>query len=354
MPWKKGKSGKRGGYAKRKPSKRKYQKKRKAYKRTKSKRRTAVSKRTTFPRALDIGTQHPAEITYSIPYMDTMTVWPSIIDSYSYPTLKAVEKSWGGSCKSIWANCPNWVYTPDPTVTPLTPVGRWMHDGLSAGDDNGVNTQVQTPSAFYSSMIVTKAVIEVVFTPLNVIPEDTTGLIEGGSLTADIKWNPEALCYINFNKDWNHFVGGTGLAVDMMEGTSIIRESKYTRTGTTQLSEGAKPQSVKLTGSYNPHLLWHFKDMGDDPNFDCGVNLPTTTHQPEVPTNPAFWQIGVMSPNPLPVVVSNGAIISPAPTIEMIRGVPLPHRVDIKVVYTVKFFNPRSNVSFENVQIGPM
>lgn len=336
MPYRKRKGAARRGYAKRKPSKRRYVKKRKAYKRTQRKRRSAVSRKIAFPRALDIGSQHPAEITYKIPFMDSMTVWPSIVTSNSYPDAESFPNSWGGACKSIWANCPNWVYTPDPTVTPLTPVGRWMHDGFNTSDDNGVNPQVQTPSSFYQSMLVTKATIEVVFTPVNIIPDEYAGT----------HWNPEALVYINFNKDWNHFVGGTGITVDQMEYTPAIRQSKYTRVGNTQLSPGAKPQSCKLTGTYNPHLLWHFKDMGDDPNFDCGILLPSNATQPIVPTNPAHWEIGVMTPSPVPVELTAGGI-------NMVRGVPLPHRVDIKVIYTVKFFNPRTAISYENIQIGP-
>lgn len=333
MPRKSRKGTARRGYSKRKPSKRAYSKKRKTYKRGQRKRMSSA-RNLSIPRTLDVGTQHPAEITYRIPFNDHMTVYPSAVDSNGWPyevLPTSYPKSLGGALKTIWANCPDHVWTM-PGSYSYTDMGSWIHDGLSTVDDQGQNTMVFVPSSYYNSCIVTKAEITVTFTP-------TTTHLE-----ADNGWafNPEALCFLNFNSNPNTFNTGGSTAANLATPYQI-KNSRYTRLGSTQLSAGAKPTSCTLKGTYNPHLLYHFKDMGDDPNFDIGINLPLS-NPPEFPTNPCFWTLGIMSANPVPSS-SAGA--------DAVAGVPLVHRVDVKVVYTVKYFDAKTNLNYENIPIGP-
>ena len=189
------------------------------------------------------------------------------------------------------------------------------------------------PSTYYNSCIVTKAEITVIYTPTATHSADDDSWA----------WNPEALCFLAFSGNYNHFNTGGSTTANVATPYQI-KNGKYCRLGTTRLSPGSKPTSCVLKGVYNPHLIYHFKDMGDDPNFDIGINLPIGTAQPSVPTNPCFWTLGMISANPIPAAAGGSTFV---------QGVPFPHRVDVKVVYTVKYFNPKSNLSYENIPIGP-
>lgn len=267
---------------------------------------------------------HPAEITYRIPYTDHMTVYPDAVGSVVYPGgIIPVADTMGGACTSIWANCPNWVWSAPDNGGPFYSVGQWMHDGMNLNDDKGLNPMVTTPWSFYNNCIVLKADISVTFTPTATHNPDDNAWA----------WNSEATCFLAFSSNWNHFNTGGDTAASIASPYQI-KTGKYVKLGCTRLSPGSNPSSCVLKGSYQPHKLYHFKDLSDEPNFDVGCNNPLDTVQPSVPPMAAFWTLGMISANPVPAA-SEGATV--------VQGVPFVHRVDVKVVYTVKFVNPKSN-----------
>lgn len=122
----------------------------------------------------------------------------------------------------------------------------------------------------------------------------------------------------------------------------------------TRQTIGSEAVAAQITGTYDPHRIYDFDDIGDHlEDFSFTTGSAGTTN-PTEPTQPAYWSL-VIGPHPSGTSyiyqIEQGNPNSGVAVV--VPGVPVPHRVSARITYKVMFYTPEPS-GIENVPLsGP-
>lgn len=322
MPYGK-KYGSRRRYGKRKSS-------RKTHTGKQTKRRAAVSRVTkrskrNFNRTgwssipLQISNKVDWKNKYALTFTDSVVVYPE----------DDMTGEYGAFSKSISASQPNYAWYAAEQQAAGRGLGKIQH--LDPANVNGVNEQCANAFGDYDEFYVTSARIDIQAMPIIANVEN---------LDPGFKWNNESTIFLTLDQDPQpHCAGSTMAGFTEPE---QIKRSRNTVLGTTLAVKQGIRKGCSLSGVYTPARTHMVKDILDRSTF-WGLTHNDYQATPTAPNSQSFWNFGAFSRTPIPTTSGGNSFA---------RGVPLPHKFDIKITYYVQFFKPQGGVH-DNVPMGP-
>lgn len=240
-----------------------------------------------------------------ITFTDTIDLYP---EDDTLGTFGAASHSWR-------CTAPNFV-----NVVSTNMLGNRHH--MDPSNTNGTNAMCYNAFGRYESFRVIKSQIQLVMTPAGHATEDAWDFVRAAN------------CYLTLadaSAPWN--VGTTVASIDP---ESSIRSGRNVKAGRTINSAmgGSTNKSCYLTGTYTPRRV--FDKPGTDPNDFVGKTNGDYLVSPTQPLSQAYWNLMILPGHGFPTA-SGGSTYT--------RGVPYPHRVDVKITYLVEFTDPEVNIS---------
>lgn len=274
--------------------------------------KTRLSYSTATPGTLDIPNRMFMRSTYNVSYTQQLIMLP------------AVSGTMGMMAQSFWANDANQVLWPDTLVD-------WNHGAVSLtsgtlpGDLDGANQMCTVPNSFWLHQEVTEATMTVIATPIDANLGDGAG---GADPTV---YSEHALVWLCCSKFWNPMQAGA-TPPDTLSNDSI-RDSRNTVTATTTYVPGANPVSAVLKYKFTPRMLFQVKDLSDREGAFRSTPNPDYSIRGIHPQVEAIFNVGTVSAGNQ----ATGTLAAPA----FVRGIPRPHRYQVKIDYKFRCFNPR-------------
>lgn len=261
---------------------------------------------------MQVGNYSPQKGLYRLTFRDTISCYPED------DTLGTA----GAFTLGIAASCPNMPYY---LASSSYHLGQWRP--IDQSNTNGANAQCSNAFRDFAAGFVKYAKIELVATP---------------SLTTqdDWKWATESHVFLTLSKEASPWCNGTTVA--SLSDQQTILSGRNTVTGITSKQTGGPAKGCKLTGVFNPKRLFNSRDLEDRSAFDF-VTAGDYTSLPTAPTNSAYWNI---------VIVPKAPYYDKA-GVGWTMGVPLPHRIDIKITYIVEMITPVASPA-DNAPLGPI
>lgn len=258
------------------------------------------------------------------------------------------------------ANTPTWPGV-SSAATPFSTIGKAEVAKAGTTPFNFSPAEVQTPFEQYTHGVVIESKIQ-----LRVIPQGATthstaeGLYTngkkptlpstGGTGTAvnEYVYNPEAMVSLVLsNSDQPFIPSGSATSADIvaLSEAGTFKRGYNTAVRYTRHTVGAEATPAVFEGTYDPKRIYQFKDLGDhldDFEFETragGTGASNPTYNPYDPANPAYWTLYITG-NPAGVAYTND-LGSGTEAIDVVSGIPVPHRVSCKITYTVQFYTPK-------------
>ena len=195
-----------------------------------------------------------------------------------------------------------------------TNLGNVVH--MDASNTLGENPQCANAFARYNGFEVIKAKIQLVVKPTTYYSEDSTW-----------NWVRSANCYLTLDETgspWN-----IGTTVASINPESAIRSGRNVKGGRTHHSPQGTDKAIYLTGEYTPTRVFEVRNISR--NEFGGATQAGWNNPPVHPLQEAFWNLLILPGNPY--VTGSGGSSST-------RGIPFPHRVDVKITYMCRMFDP--------------
>lgn len=261
---------------------------------------------------MQVANYKPQKGIFRLTYRDSVSCYP----------IDDTTGTAGAFTFSFAASCPNYVYSLASSPNQL---GTWS--GLSVGVSNGVNAQCENAFRDYKHGFVRYAKIELVATP-TLATQDSW------------KWTSEADIILTLSKTPQPWSSSTTIAG--LTNTRDMLSGRNTVTGNTSKQSGGPARGCKLTGVYQPRRLYNSRDLEDRTAFDFGTQSDYTM-VPSPPSSSAYWNV---------VIVPKAPYYDKA-GVGWTMGVPLPHRLDVKITYICAMIDPASAES-DNAPMGPI
>lgn len=310
------------GYGKRKSSRKTYtgrQTKRRARTRAVTKKSNRNFNRTGWSSIpLQIANKQSYKNKYALTFTDTVVVYPEDDTTGDY----------GAFSKAISASQPNWVWYAADQAAGGRGLGNISH--LDPAGTSGKNGQCMNVFADFDEFFVMSARIDIQAMPIIANIEN---------LDPTWKFNNESTIWLTLDKDPQPHCSGSTMAG--LTEPQEIKKARNTILGQTLAVKNGVRKGCSLSGVYTPNRTYMVRDILDRTAF-WGLTQGDYGNITTAPSSQSFWNFGAFSRSPVPTGAAGGAFV---------RGVPLPHKFDIKVTYYCQFFKPQS--VHANVPIGP-
>lgn len=257
---------------------------------------------------MQIGNYTTRQKLYTVTFRDTISVYPATNYVQGSATNPGIDGDTGAISFSICASTPNHMWSAAQDGAAL---GQIAH--ANASNTTGENQMCEHAFANYDRFMVKKAVLEIIASP-SVATQD------------DFKWVSESAVFMTLSKQkqpWSH-----GTTIAGLDDVQQVQMGRNVIQGMTQKTAGAAAKQCYLKGVYTPRRLFSVDDLRDRSAF-WGITMNDYSVETAPPTNSAFWNVLIVPKSPQFTASQGG---TPKP------GVPLPHRVDIKITYIVEAF----------------